>query len=80
MLKEDAGIALRGLFLIDPDGVVQWESVNALGIGRSVEEAVRVLTALQHNKQSGEVCPANWNKGQEAINPKKAADYFAKAK
>lgn len=80
VLLEDAGITLRGLFIIDPEGVIQYEVVHALGIGRSVEETLRVLRALQHNKESGEVCPANWNKGKTAINPKKAQDYFSRAK
>ena len=80
VLNEKLGVALRGTFLIDPQGIVQWECVNNLPIGRSVEETLRVLSALQHNKEAGEVCPVNWKKGGEAINPKQASKYFEKQK
>lgn len=63
VLIEDKGIALRGTFLIDPKGNLQWMSVNALGVGRSVDEVVRTLQALQ----TGELCPADWKKGQSTI-------------
>jgi len=63
VLMEDAGIALRGTFLIDPEGVLQWMSVNALGTGRSVEEVIRTLEALK----TGELCPANWKPGQKTL-------------
>jgi alkyl hydroperoxide reductase subunit AhpC len=63
VLMEDLGIALRGTFLIDPKGVLQWMSVNALGTGRSVDEVVRTLSALQ----TGELCPANWSPGKATI-------------
>ncbi len=61
------GIAYRGLFLIDCDGVVRHQVVNDLPLGRSVEEALRMLLALQHTEKHGEVCPANWTKGKDAI-------------
>ena len=64
-----AGIALRGLFLIDRDGVVRHEVVNDLPIGRSVDEALRTVQALQHFEQHGEVCPANWHAGARTIKP-----------
>ncbi|MFO0819664.1 MAG: peroxiredoxin [Pirellulales bacterium] len=64
-----AGIALRGLFLIDRDGVVRHEVVNDLPLGRSVDEALRVVQALQHFEQHGEVCPANWQSGARTIKP-----------
>jgi peroxiredoxin (alkyl hydroperoxide reductase subunit C) len=62
-------VALRGLFLIDRDGVVRHEVVNDLPLGRNVDEALRMLEALQFNEQHGEVCPANWRPGQEAMEP-----------
>ncbi len=63
----DDGVAFRGLFLIDKNGVVRHQLVNDLPLGRSVEEALRIVDALQHFEKYGEVCPANWNKGQEAM-------------
>ena len=63
------GIALRGLFLIDKDGIVQHELVNNLPLGRNVDEAIRILDALQFTEAHGEVCPANWRLGDEAMKP-----------
>jgi len=77
VLLEPAGIALRGLFLIDPDGVVQAAMVNNLPIGRSTAEVLRLLDAAQEAKK-GVVCPMNYQKGKESINPKQAKDWFAK--
>jgi len=65
----DAGIALRGLFLIDREGIVRHQVVNDLPLGRSVSEALRVLHALQFTEKYGDVCPANWQKGEEAMKP-----------
>jgi peroxiredoxin (alkyl hydroperoxide reductase subunit C) len=65
----DAGIALRGLFLIDRDGIIRHMVVNDLPLGRNVNEALRILFALQFTEQHGEVCPANWTKGEEAMTP-----------
>ena len=62
-------VALRGTFVIDKDGVVQSAVVNNLPIGRSIAETIRVVDALQHTEQHGEVCPANWSKGDEAMTP-----------
>jgi lipoyl-dependent peroxiredoxin subunit C len=64
VLKEDAGIAYRGIFLIDPNGIVRWLAVHDLPVGRNVEEVLRVLDALQTDK----LCPCNWQKGEETIN------------
>jgi peroxiredoxin (alkyl hydroperoxide reductase subunit C) len=61
------GIAYRGLFLIDREGVVRHQVVNDLPLGRSVDEALRMLQALQHTEKYGEVCPANWAQGNRAI-------------
>lgn len=76
----DAGVALRGLFLIDKAGVVRHAVINDLPIGRSVDEALRVVDALQFHEQHGDVCPANWHAGDEAMKPtaKGVADYLAK--
>ncbi len=76
----DDAIALRGLFLIDKEGIVQHALVNNLPLGRNVDEAIRLLDALQFTEEHGEVCPANWNKGDEAMKPSAdgVADYLAK--
>jgi len=63
VLIEEQGIALRGLFIIDPEGVLQYQVVHALGIGRSVDETLRVLQALQ----TGELCAADWKPGQKTL-------------
>jgi len=62
-------IALRGLFLIDKEGIVRHSLVNDLPLGRSVDEAVRLLDALQFTEEHGEVCPANWREGEDAMKP-----------
>lgn len=72
-------IALRGLFLIDRDGIVRHELVNDLPLGRSVDEAIRMLDALQFFEEHGEVCPANWKRGEKAMKPtaEGVAEYLA---
>ena len=72
----DAGIALRGLFLLDKEGIIRHQVVNDLPLGRNVNEALRILHALQFTETHGEVCPANWNQGEEAMKP--TADGVAK--
>lgn len=59
--------AYRGLFLIDKEGIVRHQVVNDMPLGRSVEEAIRVVDALQFVEEHGEVCPANWKKGEKAL-------------
>ena len=59
--------AYRGLFLIDKQGIVRHQLVNDMPIGRSVDEALRVIDALQYNEENGEVCPANWHKGDKGM-------------
>jgi peroxiredoxin (alkyl hydroperoxide reductase subunit C) len=59
--------AYRGLFLIDKQGVVRHQTVNDLPIGRNVDEVLRVIDALQFTEEYGEVCPANWKKGDKAL-------------
>ncbi len=63
------GIALRGLFLIDKSGVVRHQVVNDLPLGRSVDETLRMVKALQYFEKNGEVCPANWQEGSRTIKP-----------
>jgi len=78
----DEAIALRGLFLIDTKGVVRHAVVNDLPLGRSVDEALRMVDALQYHEKNGEVCPANWKEGEEAMkaDAKSTAAYLAKKK
>jgi len=65
----EGGMALRGTFLIDKDGIVQHSTVNNLGLGRNIDEMIRMVDALQHLEEHGEVCPANWTKGDDAMTP-----------
>ena len=76
----DAGIALRGTFLIDRDGIVRHAVINDLPLGRNTDEALRMVDALQFHEKHGDVCPANWEQGKEAMKPTAAgvADYLAK--
>jgi peroxiredoxin 2/4 len=70
VLDPDAGIALRGLFIIDKEGVIQHATINNLAFGRSVEETLRVLQAIQHVQANpDEVCPAGWKPGDKTMNP-----------
>jgi peroxiredoxin 3 len=78
VLDEQLGFPLRGTFIVDPDGNLRHILIQDEPVGRSVDETLRVLAALQHNKATGEVCPANWTKGQEAINKPKAGEWFKK--
>ncbi|CEP08456.1 hypothetical protein [Parasitella parasitica] len=75
---ENDGISLRGLFIIDPNGVVRQITINDLPVGRSVPETIRLVEAFQFTDKHGEVCPANWNKGSKTIIPDvhKAKAYF----
>ena len=65
----EGGMALRGTFLIDKDGIVQHSTINNLGLGRNIDEMIRLVDALQHLEEHGEVCPANWVKGEDAMTP-----------
>lgn len=73
-------IAYRGLFLIDKDGVVQHQIVNNFPLGRNVDEAIRMVDALQFFEENGEVCPANWQKGEEGMKDtfEGVAEYLSK--
>ncbi|KAL1613192.1 cTPxI [Paraconiothyrium brasiliense] len=67
VLIEEEGIALRGLFIIDPNGIVRQITINDLPVGRSVDETLRLIDAFQFTDKYGEVCPANWNPGDSTI-------------
>jgi peroxiredoxin 2/4 len=69
VLLEDAGIALRGLFIINKDGILKHATINHLDLGRNVDEVLRVLDAVDYTEEHGEVCPANWKKGEKAMKP-----------
>ncbi|GBF99123.1 thioredoxin-dependent peroxide reductase [Raphidocelis subcapitata] len=79
VLLERAGIALRGLFIINPEGIIQQIGINDLPIGRSVDETLRLLQAIQFHAQHGEVCPADWKPGDRTIvaDPERSLDYFS---
>ena len=78
VLTED-GVTLRGSFLIDPKGVLRQITVNDLPVGRSVDEAIRLIQAFQFTDKHGEVCPADWNPetNNSTINPDNKAEYFS---
>ena len=70
VLDEEGGVANRGTFIIDPDGVVQAAEINAEGIGRDASTLVRKIKAAQYvRKNPGEVCPAKWEEGSETLQP-----------
>ncbi|KAF9264284.1 peroxiredoxin [Marasmius fiardii PR-910] len=79
VLLEDEGVALRGLFIIDPKGTLRQITVNDLPVGRSVDETVRLVKAFQFTDKHGEVCPANWSEGGKTIktdHPNDSLAYF----
>jgi peroxiredoxin (alkyl hydroperoxide reductase subunit C) len=79
VLFEDE-VALRGLFLIDREGIIRHAVVNDLPLGRSVSEALRMLDALRFHEEKGDVCPANWNEGDEGMDatPDGVVDFLSK--
>jgi peroxiredoxin (alkyl hydroperoxide reductase subunit C) len=79
VLLED-GVSLRGLFLIDKEGIVRHQLINDLPLGRDVDEAIRIVDALQFTEEHGDVCPANWRPGDDAMKPSPAgvAEYLTK--
>ncbi len=79
VLSETSGIAFRGLFFIDQEGIVRHQLVNDFPIGRSVDEALRVLDAWIFHKKHGDVCPANWKQGDKSMQPTQdgLVHYFA---
>lgn len=78
-VEAEAGVAFRGSFLIDKNGVVRHQVVNDLPLGRNIDEMLRMVDALQFNEEHGEVCPAGWQKGKAGMkaNPNGVADYLA---
>ncbi|HHL33050.1 MAG TPA: peroxiredoxin [Desulfobulbaceae bacterium] len=76
----DMGVALRGTFLIDKEGIVRHAVINDLPLGRSIDEALRMVDALKFHEEHGDVCPANWHEGEDAMTPtaEGVADYLAK--
>uniref|UniRef100_A0A8C9RLX4 Peroxiredoxin-1 n=2 Tax=Scleropages formosus TaxID=113540 RepID=A0A8C9RLX4_SCLFO len=80
VLKEDEGIAYRGLFVIDDKGILRQITINDLPVGRSVDETLRLVQAFQHTDKFGEVCPAGWKPGSDTIIPdvQKSKEFFAK--
>lgn len=80
VLDPEVGVALRGLFIIDKEGIIQHSTINNLSFGRSVEETLRVLQAIQHvQSHPDEVCPAGWQPGDRTMNPdpEKSKEFFA---
>lgn len=80
VLDEKGRVALRGLFLVDPDGVVQHTTINNTAVGRSVDETLRVLQAFQHVRDNGELCPADWKPGAKSMKSgdrESAREYFS---
>ncbi|MCD7120609.1 redoxin domain-containing protein [Limosilactobacillus agrestis] len=70
VLDENTGQAYRGVFIVDPDGVIQSYTINNMGIGRNADEILRTLQAAQFVREHGDqVCPVNWKPGQDAIKP-----------
>lgn len=81
VLLEGEGVALRGLFLIDPNRVIRHSTVNDLPVGRNVDEALRVIKAFKFVEEHGEVCPANWSEGAATMkaDPVGSREYFESA-
>ncbi len=75
-----APVAYRGLFLIDKEGIIRHSVINDLPLGRSIDEAIRMVDALQHFEKYGEVCPADWKEGDDAMKATQngVADYLSK--
>lgn len=78
-VENAAGLALRGTFIIDKQGIVRSQIVNDLALGRNVDELIRLVDALQFHEEHGEVCPAGWNKGDKGMkaSPEGVAAYLA---
>jgi cytosolic tryparedoxin peroxidase, trypanosomatid typical 2-Cys peroxiredoxin len=81
VLDEESGVAYRGAFIIDPNGKLRQIIINDMPVGRNVEEVVRLVEALQFVEEHGEVCPANWKKGEATMKPdpkESVSGYFSK--
>ncbi len=81
VLNEDAGIAFRGVYIIDPAGKIRFQLVHDLGVGRNPQEVLRVLKAIQYTDEYGEVCPVGWEPGDATMKPDPVGsqDYFKNA-
>lgn len=79
ILDEDSGVPFRGLFIIDPKGILRQMTINDLPVGRSVDETLRLVQAFQFTDEHGEVCPAGWKPGAKTMkpDPKESKDYFS---
>ena len=79
VLLEDAGVALRGSFLLDKDGTVRHAVINDLPLGRNIDEMIRMVDTMLFTNEHGEVCPAGWNKGDAGMKPSTegVADYLS---
>ncbi|MFN7657260.1 MAG: peroxiredoxin, partial [Dolichospermum sp.] len=80
VLDPSSGIALRGLFIIDKDGILQHATINNMAFGRSIDETLRTLQAIQHvQSHPDEVCPIDWQPGDKTMNPDpvKSKIYFS---
>ena len=79
-VESEGGVAFRGSFLIDTNGMVRHQVVNDLPLGRNVDEMIRMVDALQFNEEHGEVCPAGWQKGESGMKdtPEGVAEYLSK--
>jgi len=69
VLLESPGVALRGLFIVNKDGILKHSTINHLDLGRNIDEVLRLLDAIDYTEEHGEVCPANWKKGEKAFKP-----------
>ncbi len=80
VLIPDGGVALRGAFFIHKEGIVRHQTVNDLPLGRNIDEFLRIIEAWQFHQEHGEVCPANWKKGEKSMKPNSAGlkAYFSK--
>ncbi len=81
VLDEESGLAFRGVFILDKNNVVQSTTINNMSLGRNVDELLRIIDALQFVEKHGQVCPANWNSGDKAMdaNEKGVKEYFKDA-
>ena len=79
VLLEDAGVALRGSFLLDKDGTVRHAVINDLPLGRNIDEMIRMVDTMLFTNEHGEVCPAGWHKGDSGMKPSTegVADYLS---
>ena len=82
VLKEDMGVALRSIFIIDPQGIIRHMSMNDFPVGRDVDEVLRLVKGFDFADRNGEVCPANWKPGKKTFKPTydNTADYLRKLK